>query len=196
MASIRHRVGYGVAAAWAAAACLPAAAITGKIVDPDGNALAGATACLMVGNAPGLCSEANADGVFELMDAEVENLRVSAAGFVSRYLPAVTHEQPIVLARAATLRVQLLDASTGRPIERGEVVIAYPSGRKRGPFPVNRFGLIVDRLAPDEVLVLAEAQGYRPPAGKPATLTVGRESTVVVEMDPIPEAAGNPDGDS
>jgi len=196
MVSIRQRMGCGVAAAWAAVACLPAAAITGKVVDPEGSPLAGATACLMVGNAPGLCSEANADGVFELMDAEVENLRVSAAGFVSRILPAVTHDQPIVLARAATLRVRLLDASTGEPIERGEVAIAYPSGDRRGPFPVNRFGLIVDRLAPDEVLVLVEAQGYRPPAAKPATLTSGRESAVVVEMDPIPETGTPPDGDS
>ena len=170
------------------AAWLPAAAITGKVVDPDGKPIAGANACLIVDGALGLCVETNAEGMFDLVDSDVPRLRVSAAGFLSRYLPAVTHEEPIELTLGATLRVKLIDASTGEPLEEGTVVLDFPSGRRLGPYPVNRAGFVIRPVRPEEVMVTAQADGYRPAAGRNVRLTGGEESAVTIELEPVAES--------
>jgi hypothetical protein len=171
----------------------PAIAITGKVVDPEGSPVSGANACLIVDGAAGLCATTDERGLFDLIDSEVPRLRVSADGFVTRYVPAVTHEQPIALNRAASLRVRLVDAVTGEPLDQGQVLLDYSSGRRLGPFPVNRAGVLIRQLRPDEVMVTARAAGYSPPAAVTKKLTGGQESAVTLELEPDSEES---DGDA
>ena len=180
-----------VVAALAMLAWLPAAAITGKVVDSDGRPIVDASACLVVDGAPGLCASTDENGNFDLVDSDVSRMRISARDYLPKYLPAVTQEEPIVLRRAAWILVRLFDASSGDPVAEGRVVLTYPSGLQKGPFPVNRLGVRVGQLPPGEVVVGARAEGYQSEEGQSAELVAGEETSVTIKLDPA-----RPEGES
>jgi len=177
-------------------ASLPAAAISGKVVDTEGRPIANANACLIVDGVPGFCSTTDENGNFDLVDTDVSRMRVSARDFQPKYLPAVTQEEPIVLRRAAWIHVRLVDSATGEPVATGKVTLTYPSGVRKGPFPVNRAGVRVGHLPAGEVAVSVEADGYRHAEGQSAKLVAGEESAVTVQLEPIEGNSDNPEGDS
>jgi hypothetical protein len=197
MTSSPHRIskrfvlGSLVLVAW-----LPAAAITGKVVDSEGQPIANASACLIVDGVPGFCTTTDENGNFDLVDTEVPRMRVSARDYQPKYLPAVTQEQPIVLRRAAWIHVRLVDSATGEPVATGKVTLTYPSGVRKGPFPVNRLGVRVGQLPEGEVVVSVKADGYRPAEGQTAKLVAGEEAAVTVELEPLEEDSGKPEGES
>ncbi len=168
-----------------AASTLPAAAASGRVVDPEGAPLAGARACILVGgDQDGVCVETNEAGSYQLMPTRLPSVRISAKGFLSVKVAAVDQAAPIVLRRAASLRVRLLDAATGAPIPKGEVFITYSTGARRGPLPSNAAGVRVHTLEPGQVVVTARAEGHREGKAAPIVLTGGHEAEVVVKLDP------------
>jgi hypothetical protein len=175
---------------------LPAAALTGRVVDGEGRPITNADACLIVDGVPGFCSTTDENGEFDLVDTDVSRMRVSAPGFQSKYLPAVTQQQPIVLRRAARIYVRLVDAVTGEPVATGEVTLSYPSGVRKGPFPVNRAGVRVSHLPAGEVVISVEARGYRHAEGRSAKLVAGEETAVTVQLEALEESPDPPEGDS
>jgi len=177
-------------------AWLPAAALTGKVVDVEGKPIANANACLIVDGVPGFCSTTDENGNFDLVDTEVSRMRVSAQDYQPKYMPAVTQEKPIVLRRAAWIHVRLVDSATGEPVATGKVTLTYPSGVRKGPFPVNRAGVRVGHLPAGEVVVTVEADGYRHAEGRSASLVAGEESAMTVQLEPLEEDSDNPEGDS
>jgi len=185
-----------VLASLASLAWLPATALSGKVVDVEGEPIANANACLIVDGVPGFCTTTDENGEFDLVDTDVTRMRVSAQDFQPKYLPAVTQEKPIVLRRAAWIHVRLVDAATGEPVASGKVTLTYPSGLRKGPFPVNRAGVRVGHLPAGEVVVSVEADGYRPADGPSAKLVAGEESAVTVQLEPLEESPDNPEEDS
>jgi len=177
-------------------AWLPATALSGKVVDVEGQPIANANACLIVDGVPGFCSTTDKNGEFDLVDTDVTRMRVSAEDFQPKYLPAVTQEEPIVLRRAAWIHVRLVDSATGEPVANGKVTLTYPSGVRKGPFPVNRAGVRVGQLPAGEVVVSVAADGYRPADGPGAKLVAGEESAVTVQLEPLEESPDPPEGDS
>jgi hypothetical protein len=180
----------------AALAWLPVAALTGKVVDAEGNPVPNANACLIVDGVPGFCTTTDENGNFDLLDTDVSRMRISAPDYLPKYLPAMTQEEPIVLRRAARILVRLVDASTGEGIPKGKVTLTYPSGLQKGPFPSNRAGVRVRQLLAAEVLVRAEADGYRTEAGQSARLVAGEQTDVTVQLEPLREDPPAPRGDS
>jgi hypothetical protein len=177
-------------------AWLPAAALSGKVVDAEGRPVTNANACLIVDGVPGFCSTTDENGNFELLDTQVSRMRVSAQDYLPKYLPALTQEAPIVLRRAARILVRLVDASTGEPIDKGKVTLTYPSGLQKGPFPTNRFGVRVSQLPAAEVRVDAEAKGYRAAEGQSAKLVAGGQTDVTLQLEPLPRDSAEPEGES
>jgi hypothetical protein len=177
-------------------AWLPATALSGKVVDVEGQPIANANACLIVDGVPGFCGTTDENGDFDLVDTDVTRMRISARDFQPKYLPAVTQEEPIVLRRAAWIHVRLVDSATGEPVAAGKITLTYPSGLQKGPFPVNRRGVRVGHLPAGEVVVSVEADGYRPADGPSAKLVAGEESAVTVQIEPLEESPDNPEEDS
>ena len=77
------------------------------------------------------CTETNAKGVFSLPDSRGMLLRASAEGYYPEAIPAVG-KHTVVLERSPTLTVRLLDATSGEPIDSGEVFVVYSSAKMKG----------------------------------------------------------------
>jgi hypothetical protein len=160
----------------------PAGAVSGRVAGPDKKPLPGARACIQVQGGEGICSDTDAEGWYRLPETSLPRVRITAAGYLPRSVAAVDQEGIIVLERAAALRARLLDAESGEPIAKGELTLASPSGRKRGPFPVNGAGLKVSTLAPGRVVPRGSAPGYRDAVGEEVDLRAGTETEIVLRL--------------
>ena len=161
------------------------AALEGKVVDSTGEPVVGARVCYAVERAELLCSATGDDGAFELPDSKMDTLRVVADDFLPIELGAASVVGPIVIRRAPTLVVRLVNAENGEPIADGAVSVVYSTGKVRGPFPVNASGVRVRRLlTPGEVRILAEAAGYRQPGATHVELESGEQTEVTIELRP------------
>ena len=168
-----------------AALAVPGAGVlaaSGRVAGPDGKPLAGARACIQVQGGQGICSDTDAAGWYRLPETTLPKVRITALGYLPRNVAAVDQEGIIVLERAAALRARLLDAASGEPIAKGELMLASPSGRKRGPFPVNGAGLKVETLAPGRVVPTGSAPGYRDAVGEEVELRAGTETEIVLRL--------------
>ena len=171
-----------VATLFSLAAFLPAAATAGRVADREGKPIADARACIQVEGGEGICANTDATGWYRLPETTLPKLRISAPGYLPRVVAAVDQEGVIVLERAAALRALLLDAATGQPIAKGELVLASASGRKTGPFPVNASGLKVATVAPGRVVPTGRADGYRDAVGPEVELRPGTETEIVLRL--------------
>jgi hypothetical protein len=156
-------------------------AMSGTVVDRLGAPLEGAEACLISRGAPLLCVATDANGFWRLPDTAGDAVRVTKAGYLPGEAAAVSQAAPIVLDRAATLLVRVVDGA-GKPIEKGTLTVVYASGRKVGPLPFNRAGMRTPSLAPGAVRVIAEAEGCDLAAPASLTLEAGAEHEAVVTM--------------
>jgi hypothetical protein len=163
-------------------AAAPAGATTGRVAGADGKPLAGARACIQVQGGEGICAQTDAEGWYRLPETSLPKVRITAAGYLPRTVAAVDQEGIIVLERAAALTARLLDADTGAPIPKGELTLDSPSGRKRGPFPVNAAGLKVATLAPGRVVPRGRAPGYRDAVGQEVDLRAGADTEIVLRL--------------
>ncbi len=166
-----------------AGSVLVAAAASGVVVDPEGRPIAGARACILVGGElEGLCVETDEHGAYRLMPTTLPAVRISAKGYLPLKVAAVDQAAPIVLRRAAWLWVRLRDARTGEPIPRGEVLVTYSTGARKGPVQANAAGVRLP-LEPGEVVVTGKAEGYRDGRAGPAVIEGGRQTEVVVDLE-------------
>jgi hypothetical protein len=180
------------AATCAAVTGSSALAASGTVKDTEGRAIADASVCHFQTetNVEIYCVGSDARGHFEIVDSNVNQLRVSAEGYFPEMVPASGHHA-IVLERSPTLLVHLVDASSREPLEKGEVFVIYPSARKKGPFPVNRAGVRIARVLPaGEVRLIAHAEGYAPSAPFAVTLERGKESEATLALKPLPVTDG------
>jgi hypothetical protein len=163
-----------------------APASTGKLVDPDRKPIEGARVCYMLGEeAEGLCVQTEADGAYQLPGNRSGRIRITADGFLTHFVPAKVQVEPIVMDRAATLRVLLKNTATGETIA-GEVFLVNPAGRRHGPLPVSKAGLAVGKLPPGKYRVLGKIEGFVQHRSLSADLVGGETSEVVVEVVPSP----------
>ena len=165
----------------------PAAAeSSGHVVDPDGKPVVGARACLMLGvegRVEGLCIGTDEHGYYRLPSAGSGTVRIVADGFLPSRVAEVNQESPIVLERAASILVRVVDAATGSPVPSSEVRLAFASGESKGPFPAKRAGVRIAKLPPGDVIPTASAKGYKDAKGISVTLVAGRESEVVLRLE-------------
>ncbi len=173
------------AAAALLVAALPAAAITGTVVDSENNPIVGAHVCYLTGGVELLCVQTDSKGLYDLPTSKQDRIRIRKKGYLPKTLAAVDHEQPIVLELAATLLVVLEDARTGERIPEGEIVVVESSGRKRGPFPSRAAGVRVNSLLPGEVSLVSRAEGYDDKVSRLVLLKAGEETSVTVALDPL-----------
>jgi len=162
--------------------CSAALALTGTVVDHHGEPIEGARVCYFVETVEELCSQTTAAGYFELPDSRLDTIRVVAAGYLPKKLPAVEQEAPIALQPAAAILVRLVDAGTGEGIADGRVEILHASGALRS-FPSNRAGVRVRSYEPGLVTVTGRAEGYRPAQPMRVELEAGRETEVEIRME-------------
>ena len=129
------------------------------------------------------CTLTDESGRFELPNSN-RQIRLLGAGFLPKFVPGRGHHV-IELERSPTLRVRLIDARSGEPIDKGEVFVVYASAAKKGPFPTNRAGVRVTRvLKPGDVRVLGRAEGFEESQPRAVTLKPGEETEVVLELTP------------
>jgi len=162
--------------------CTPARALIGTVVDEKGEAIEGARVCYLVDRIEELCSLTTATGLFELPDSSLDTIRVVAAGYVPRKLPAVEPEAPIALEPAAAILVRLVDAETNEGIGKGKIEILHSSGELRR-FPCNRAGVRVRTYEPGLVTVTGQVEGYRTVQPRRVELEAGKEVEVVIRME-------------
>ena len=167
----------------------PVMAASGQVVDPTGKSIEGARACLMVAGREGLCTETDEVGYYLLPDNRALKLRISADGFLPLTLAAVDQSRAIVLDRAASLRLRLLDSASGETIPDGKFTVAYKTGRQVGPLPTNAAGLLIRTLHPGEVVVRAEAEGYEKSQGQTVSLEPGKQHKLVLRLVPEGETS-------
>jgi hypothetical protein len=167
------------------AATLPAAAITGTVVDGDNKPIVGAHVCYLTGGVELLCLQTDSNGFYDLPTSEQDRIRIRMKGYLPRTLAAVDHDRPIVLDRAATLLVVLEDAETGERIPQGEVIVIESSGRQRGPFPAGAAGVRVRSLPPGPISLVSRAKGYDEKVFRLLVLEAGEETAVTVELAPV-----------
>jgi hypothetical protein len=123
---------------------------------------------------------------------ELDLLWITADGFLPVKTPkADAVDAPVVLDASPSLLVRLVAAASGEPIGEGKVWVVYPTGREIGPFPVNRAGVRVQRvLAPGKARLRVEAPGYASGRPREIELVGGEETSVELELDAAPSAAG------
>jgi hypothetical protein len=177
---------------------LPALALSGTVHDEDDEPIEGAQVCYHVVGVDELCVKTNADGFFNLMDSSIDRIRVRADGYIPRVLPAVSPSEPIILARAATLLVHVVDVDTGEGIADATGTLSYPSGRLRR-FVTNRAGARLRSLDPGRVRVTARAAGYLSSEPQAVRLVAGEEAELTIrlradssEQEPVEEEPTDP----
>lgn len=161
---------------------VPARAASGKVVDEQGKPLSGAKACYMLGSTEALCVDADAQGSWSLPESRVSSVRVSAKGYMPKLVPAGENNATVVLERAASLKVRLVDAATGAPIAHGTVWLTYASGSRKGPFPINAAGVEIATLPVGEATPSATSDGYTELKGKTLELEAGARAEIVLEL--------------
>jgi hypothetical protein len=180
------------AATCAAVTGSSALAAAGTVKDTEGRAIAEARVCHFQTetNIEIYCVGSDARGHFEIVDSDVNQLRVSVEGYFPKTVPASGHHA-IVLVRSPTLLVHLVDASSREPLDKGEVFVIYPSAKKKGPFPANRAGVRIARVLPaGEVRLIAHAEGYAPSEPFAVMLKPGMETEATLELRPEPVKGG------
>lgn len=171
----------------ASAAAPPRGTVHGTVRDSDGQPIQGARVCYMEGRYEDGCVETDDEGAFELAPSKLTRVRVLVRDFLPQTFDVAAVPAPIVMKRAPSLLVRLIDASSGKPISQGQVFVIYPSGARKGPFPTNKAGVRIQRvLEPGAVRLTAEAEGFVTSEPMPLTLEAGHESEAVVELDPVP----------
>ena len=160
----------------------------GRVVDSDGRPVAGAQVCVVVGGNPTMCDETAADGSYALPGRDQPAVRIVATGFLPRTIAAVAQASPVVLERAAALRLRGVDRATGKGTA-GEADLVYSTGRKLGPFPLNEAGLAIPTLPPGDARVVVRAAGYREATSEVVRLASGRSAEIVVQLDREAEPA-------
>lgn len=178
-----HGVHVAIVLASILGAAVPASAGSGQVVNPTGEPIEGAEACLLLDGRELLCVETDRRGFFVLPQSKIPEMEIRAEGFLPRKLAAVDQDGPIRLAPAASLRVRLRDGTTREPIPEGRVWIVFSTGGQKGPFPHRSGGLVVRTLAPGEVVVRGEADGYEP-GERDATLRGGGRTEIEVALTP------------
>jgi hypothetical protein len=159
---------------------------TGRIVGPDGSPVRNAQVCEVLIGSPEHCIAVGADGVYRIDSPLKSTLIVRATGFVAQVVDAAPLTTPVVLQRAASLLVRVVDSGTGLPVASGKVRIDSPSGRRIGDFvPFNKSGVRISTLDPGDVFVRAEAEGYGPGGPVPVTLVAGEERSIKVSLKKI-----------
>ncbi len=153
-------------------------AVSGFLVDPAGEPIEGAKICYLLGDTEGLCTTTDERGFYTLVDAPIDTVRITADGYLSRLVAAVTQEGPIRLEHAASLLIKLVDADSGEAINGGEITLTYSSGHRQGPFPSNLKGVSISGIKPGRVLIGGNAEGYQPSPFEERKLKP-REQTVV-----------------
>jgi len=150
------------AALSAAFACTAVLAASGTVRDDRGRALAGAQACLVIDHVEVLCVTTVDNGYYRLPggDAKGATVRITAAGFLPLEVAPVDQTAAIVLRRGAAFAARLVDFASGSPISEGQVWILEPTGRRVGPFPVNRAGVEVSPFPPGRYRLQAEVPGW------------------------------------
>ncbi|HKQ62150.1 MAG TPA: carboxypeptidase-like regulatory domain-containing protein [Candidatus Polarisedimenticolaceae bacterium] len=157
------------------------------VLDAQGQPLAGARVCYAEGPLEVLCVESDAAGHYELpAEDRVSSIRASKSGYLTQTIPSSERVRPIVMRAAAALWVRLKNAATGEPIPRGELDLAFASGKKNGPFPVNRNGVRIGSLPAENVALTARAEGFAAAAPRTLQLAAGEETTVELELQPQP----------
>ena len=168
----------------AALSISPALAASGLVADDEGRPLVGARVCHYQQETAveQYCTETDADGKFKLMDSTLTVLRIVADHHQIEELRASGYHT-VVMRPCPTLNVRLVDADTGEPLATGEVNVVYPTAKKKGPFPVNRSGVQIQRvLEAGEVRLLGNAPGYEDGEPLPVTLVAGKAVDAVLEL--------------
>ena len=166
-------------------------AIVGRVTDPAGEPLEGAEVVVTPSDPERTfgafqfvelmepAAVSGADGGFEVSDrrpGEMVDLAVSAEGFASQGLPAVTvpPDLPlaVVLHPGSAIAGQVVDA-VGRPIAgaalsisrflRGVAGVASIRGRQQGPSTTDAAGMfLLENVAPGTISLSAAAEGWQP----------------------------------
>jgi hypothetical protein len=159
------------------------AAATGRIVAPDGAPIPGAQICEFVDGAPKQCVTADANGVYRMDKPQRSTLLVRVSGYLPKTIDASPLSTPVRLERAARLLVTVVDAATRAAVSSGRVMIDSPSGERIGDYvPFNKMGVRISTLAPGDVFVRVEADGYAPSGPVPVTLVSGSEESLTVPL--------------
>jgi hypothetical protein len=191
---MRRRSRGAAAGAVLAATATAALAVTGQLVDADGRPIADASVCRAELSFEQHCVSPDREGRFELPDRSGSDLRIVAKDHLAKVVEGVGDLGRIVLERAPVLSVRLVDASTGEAIAKGEVVVVVArdgENDERGPFPANAAGVKIQRLLPaGAVRVLGRAVGYRESEPQAVELVAGKESSIVLRLEPVPAPAG------
>ncbi len=158
-------------------------AASGRVVGADGKPIATAEVCNVVEGVSKGCVPVNGEGYYHLDAPEGHSVFVRATGYRPLRVAAVEQSAPVVLHRAATLLLKIVDAASHKPIAKGMVTLNYSSGMRVGSaVPFNAAGVRIGSLEPGDVLARAEADGYEPGGPLPVTLHEGIEATVTLEM--------------
>lgn len=159
-----------------------ALALSGSVVDELGAPVEGARVCYFVVNTESLCAATDAGGAFQLLDSQLETIRIAGDGFLPLVSPAAPQEAPFVLRRAAELWVRLTASSGARRLESGEVFLVLAGGILEGPFPASPGGVVIRSLKPGKARVVAAAEGYVPKTVI-VELQAGERLQQVIDLD-------------
>lgn len=173
-----------------ALAVAPLYALDGVLQDEDGKGIPNAHACLVSEGLEVFCTKSGEEGRFKLPDAPAPTLRIQALGFQKIEIPAEVPEKPLVMKRAATLMLHVVDAETGEPLERAQVWLRRADGSRRGPAPVNRHGLRLGTLDPGFVRIEVEAGGYEQEWPGETMLVAGKTIEKTIKLKPVAEQQG------
>jgi Carboxypeptidase regulatory-like domain len=161
------------------------AAASGQVRDPEGKPIDGAEVCNVMHGATMDCVKTDAYGFYHIASPTSQSVFVRASGFRPLVIAAIEQSAPVVLHRAATLVVKVVDAVTGAPVPSGKVILNYTSGLPIGDAaPFNRAGVRISTIEPGTILARTEAEGYEPGGPETVVLREGQETTVLIRMKP------------
>jgi hypothetical protein len=167
--------------AWLAAPAVVDA--SGRIVAEDGTPVSRAEVCELTQGAAERCVRADERGFYSIARTTHPQLLVRAKGFIATMIDAAPLNEPVKLARAATLMVTIVDAATGKPLPEGRVMLDASSGQRIGNFvPFNQAGVRISTLPPGMVFVRAESKGYKPGGPTAVELVGGADRSVTIPM--------------
>lgn len=155
---------------------------SGLVVDSRFFPLPGAQACLVQEEETGPCVMTDGGGEFTLPDSEMTAVRITLAGFLPARVKAVDHVNPIMLERAASIKVLFRDSLTGELLADGEFWLDSAEGARIGPFPVSAAGTRVKSLRPGTVAVRGQVAGYTQDKPFLTELYSGNETVIEVGL--------------
>jgi RNA polymerase sigma factor (sigma-70 family) len=173
--------------------------IAGRVVDPDGNAVAGALVLAKprVTSSddirPDAEARSDASGAFSLegLDAGAYSVLASAAGFATRSADAVsagTLDLVLVLRRGSSLAGRVIDAKSRAPVPAFTVIVARREGAvKEVPIAVRSFvdadgRFAIPDLEPGDYRVRASAATHAPSSPLDATVADPPASGAPIEI--------------